>query len=200
MGEMIPVVVAVEDDLAEALVLAAITQSELPFSVESVLQKKGITYLRARADSLNRAAFGGTRVIMVADSDSDKCPVKLAQKWFPLGKHPNLAFRFSVRAAEAWILADAEGFCTYSGIKEVHLPTNPDEVADPKRTLVDIARRAKRSFRDLVVPAEKSVVPVGVGYNATLTNFVETRWSLERAAQRSLSIREFVSRIRKLAK
>lgn len=195
---MTDVTLAVEDSVAEALVLTAIEQSGLRLSVGSVLQKKGITYLRSRAASLNAAANGGVSVILLADADSPTCPVELANAWFPNGRHSNLAFRFSVHAAEAWVLADAVGLDRHAGINSASVPEAPDDILDPKRALVASARYARRAFRDIVVPAPRSVIPVGPAYNPAVTRFIREDWRLERALERSPSLQSFLDRITRL--
>lgn len=196
---VIEVALAVEDVVAEALVSAVISQAQLPIAIGSVLQKRGVTYLRSRADSLNASANGGVKIILLADADCPTCPVRLAQEWFPGGRHSNLAFRFSVHAAEAWVLADPAGLSNFAGINARSIPVDPDLIADPKRALVTLARRARREFREMVVPSEGVNVPVGVGYNAAVTHFIRQEWSLSRASAISSSLRSFQRRLERLS-
>lgn len=197
---MIPVTLAVEDVVAEALVHRIIVEEALPLQIEQTLQQKGITYLRSRAQSLNRAAFGGIKSIMLADADSPACPVGLAAAWFPDGKHPNLAFRFAVREAESWIVADATGLAQFLGISISRVPLEPDALHDPKRAIVDLARRSpRRELRSLIAPANQSIVQVGPGYNACMTRFIRSGWSAGRAATGSPSLAQFMVRLARLA-
>lgn len=196
---MIPVTLAVEDAIGEALVHRVILQRQLPLAIEQVLQQRGISYLRSRADSLNKAAHGGVKSIILADSDSSVCPVTLANAWFPNGRHDNLAFRFCVHEGESWILADVDGFSDYLGISHARIPNRPDEVVDAKSELVALARRSPRgSIRAALVPSPGSVVLVGPSYNSALTQFIRLHWSFERAVQRSPSLSDFSARLDRL--
>lgn len=68
-----------------------------------------------------------------------------------------MGFRIAVRAAEAWILADRGRVAEWLGVPAARVPHDPDSLDDPKPTLVDLARRSRRSrMRRDLVPREAS--------------------------------------------
>lgn len=53
---------------------------------------------------------------------------------------PRVLLRVPVRAMESWMLADAEGFAGEFRIAERRLPDRPDDLDDPKQSLVEACR------------------------------------------------------------
>ena len=98
---------------------------------------------------------------------------------------------------EAWILADRVGFAKLLGIKVVHVPSNPDTLADPKASLISlVAKSKKKALRDAIIPTSASKAKQGIDYNTPLINFVLNAWNLQVAEQNSPSLRKAMQRIR----
>jgi len=111
-------------------------------------------------------------------------------------------FRVAVRAVESWLLADAERLATFLGVPATSIPPDPDAESDPKRTLIGLAQRSRRSaIREDIVPRRGSGSRVGPGYAGRLIEFVltaEDRWRPSAAVQRSDSLRRCVEALRAL--
>jgi hypothetical protein len=80
------------------------------------------------------------------------------------------------------------------------IPREPDALPDPKSTLIALARRAPRSIREDIVPAEHAIASQGLNYNQRLSDFVQKRWNPVRAADRSPSLRRAREALEKLAR
>lgn len=108
-----------------------------------------------------------------------------------------LCLRIPVRTVDAWLLADAGSIARSLQVRKEHVPTEPEVLARPKRTLVDLARRS-RSFRvrDDLTPIGRS--EVGPGYSSWVIRFATERWNPEAAAQRSPSLRRAIAALRRL--
>jgi hypothetical protein len=120
----------------------------------------------------------------------------LIRAWLKEDPHPYPLFRVAVREVESWLLADAVGFAGVLGISVRNVPGNPDEIVDPKRKLIDLARTSRRREpRDSIVPRRGSTAKVGPDYNGCLTAFVAKSWNLTEAAKRSGSLRRFRSAV-----
>jgi hypothetical protein len=79
------------------------------------------------------------------------------------------------------------------------LPRAPDGLPDPKRHLVDLARRSgDRAIRDGLVPTQGSGRPVGTAYNAILIDFITRSWRPPEAAMRSDSLRRCLAAMDRL--
>jgi hypothetical protein len=114
-----------------------------------------------------------------------------------------MAFRVAVRTIEAWLLADRERIAAWLDIPLQRVPGTPDEVADPKTTLINLARRSQsRRVRADLVPREGSGRRVGPLYPSRLIEFVQGErhgWRPAVAARKSDSLRRCLLHLRALA-
>ena len=60
---------------------------------------------------------------------------------------PGLAVRIAVRSVESWLLADSEAFSTFFRVRRDLLPTEPDEIADPKGVVLQLCSRSPSNIR-----------------------------------------------------
>ncbi len=195
---MMPIALATEDALSEAIGLKLLTELPHSYRVNHLLRKDGSGYLRSRMDSWQQMAQHQV-ILILTDLDQISCPLTLRQTWLrKASPHANLFLRIAVREVESWVLADHEAITQLIGIK-AKLPTQPDELPDPKRHLLELAKRAPRSIRQDLVKESGIVIRQGIGYNARLTHWVETAWSPERAASRSPSLQRTRRRLQELA-
>lgn len=195
---MMPIALATEDALSEAIGLKLLAEIPSSYQVNHLLRKDGSGYLRSRMASWQQMAQRQV-VLILTDLDQISCPLALRQAWHgKASPHANLLLRIAVREVESWVLADHEAITQLMGTK-AKLPAQPDELPDPKRHLLEIAKRAPRSIRQDLVKESGVVTRQGIGYNARLTHWVETTWSPERAASRSPSLQRTRHRLQELA-
>jgi hypothetical protein len=122
-------------------------------------------------------AAKGIPFLVLADLERASCAPEVVNEWLPAGPNPNLILRFAVREVEAWLLADREALADFLGVHIAIVPINVEQLDDPKRELVNIARRSSRSdIRRDIVPRTGSSAVVGRGYNARLQHFVVAAW------------------------
>ncbi|NES96644.1 MAG: hypothetical protein F6K32_15690 [Desertifilum sp. SIO1I2] len=185
----IPINLAVEDALSEAVLREMLKQSLRNFSVGQCYNKGGFGYLKKLIPGLNHAAKGMPYFVLT-DLDTEECPLSLISSWLSQPKHPNLLFRIAVREVEAWLLAHREAFSDFLGISEDLIPVNSDEIPDPKQCLINLARRSrKRTLREGIVPAQGSTAKIGKDYNGQLIRFVQNSWQAEAAQVNSPSLK-----------
>jgi hypothetical protein len=111
-------------------------------------------------------------------------------------KQPNLIFRIAVREIESWLLADRTGFASFLNIKKQLIPLNPDGIRDPKRLLINLAKRShRRLIRNAIVPTPGNTARIGPDYNGQLSYFVTNIWNIEEALKNSDSLRRTVKAI-----
>jgi hypothetical protein len=191
----IPIDLAVEDELSEAVLRRLLLHCANFYAVGTVYRRGGYGYLRKNIRGWNAAAKGRP-FLLITDLDSASCPPSLIASWLPIPKHDNLLFRVAVREIEAWLLADAAGLASYFGVKPALLPTNPEKLIDPKQKLVELARLAKRkNVREDIVPRRGSTAKQGPGYNACLCAFVESVWNIEAAEKTAASLQRTLRRL-----
>jgi hypothetical protein len=126
---------------------------------------------------------------LLTDLDQHPCPPVLIDDWLDVEPHSNLIFRVAVREVESWLLADREGFADFLGISVVNIPLQPDQIANPKQSLVNAARRSRRrALRESIVPRQGSTSVQGPDYNGCLGEFVRNQWGRDAAAESSPSL------------
>ena len=117
--------------------------------------------------------------------------------WLTEAKHPNLVFRVAVREVESWLLADRENLSRFLGIAEASIPMDSDRLADPKATLVELARKSRsKETRDRIVPRRGSTAKQGPDYNGCLGLFVSNSWDTAAAKAGSPSLARTINRLR----
>ena len=138
---------------------------------------------------------------MLRDLDQDAdCAPELLRSLLPYPS-PGMLLRIPVRALEAWLLADRHGMASFLGISESHIPEVPEALERPKRSLVDLARKSRKTaLRQDIVPGQGLSSEVGPAYSARLIEFVLRHWDLDRAAKSSDSLARCLRVLRTLVK
>ena len=193
MVDPIPIQLAVEDELSETVLRVILKQSGRTYCVGSCFRRGGYGYLKKRIMAFNNAAkhtpFG-----VLTDLDDVECAPKLVEEWLMAVKHHNLIFRVAIKEVEAWVLAHRSAFASFLGISQNKVPETPDQLADPKRELIGLVGRSRRTaLRKAIVPSPGN--KIGPDYNATLSAFVEGDWDMKEAAKRSPSLRRALNAI-----
>jgi hypothetical protein len=144
----------------------------------------------------NRAAAKLGPVLGLADLEAFPCPSGLIAKHLQPSRHSDFVLRVAERMLESWFLAD-DSLAEFLRISEALLPRNPDTEANPKQTLVNLARRSRSArLRSDLLPEEGSSGIVGKGYTPTMIEFIENHWRPNRAQHRSESLCRALAAIR----
>lgn len=191
----IPVNLATEDELSEAVLRRLLDHADRGYAVGTAYGRRGFGYLRNTITNWNRAARFVPFVVL-ADLDLRPCPPELINDWLTEPRHPNLLLRVAVREVEAWLLADRSNFARYLHVSEKWVPVNSDGLLDPKAALVDATRRSRsKAVRERIVPNRGSTAKQGRDYNSCLVEFVRMAWNIEAAAARSASLQGTVAKL-----
>ena len=189
-------IVVVEGALEVTAVLKILRALQLPTDDLYPIDKRGCSNFWRDAHKYNQAA-AHQLVLGLTDLDQAPCPSGLIAKHLKRGKHTQFILRIAVRELESWLLADAEAFAKYLRLSLDLLPLNPDNETDPKRTVVNLARRSTRKdVREDLVPDTGSKHIVGKGYTPRMKDFIETQWRPLKAQQRSNSLRKTLAALR----
>jgi hypothetical protein len=196
----IPVSLAVEGMLDEGVLRQLLTLSGKRFEVSACYGKRGKDYLRQNIGRFNQAAVHKPFIILT-DLDEEDCPPGLVARWLPHGPHSNLILRIAVREIESWLLADAKRFADFLGVRPEQIPEWPDTEPDPKKLVVELARRSrKRSIREDLVPPPGSISKVGRNYVGQLMRFVSTDWQADEVVcRRSPSLNKALAALRRFS-
>lgn len=194
-----PVVLIGEDALCLALLQRLVSHVDGGLQEFLSVVEGGSQKVRASVPRYRNACKQVPHLVLT-DLDDWPCPSSLLAEWGLARSPASLIFRVAVREAESWVLADADGFASFACILAKQVPLNPEGLADPKQTLVNLARRSRnRNIRMELVPPRGSALPIGPLYNERLTGFVQTNWSPERAADAAPSLARALMRLNEFA-
>lgn len=185
---MMPIALATEDELSEAIGLRLIAENSAWMTNEPMLLRRdGFGYLKSGMKKWLELARQQP-VLLLTDLDRKPCPEGLRQEWLAGARiQAGLLFRVAVREIESWVLADHMAFRKLIGSKG-RLPEAPDELAEPKQHLLQLAQHAPREVRLDLIRTEGRQIRQGLGYNRRLVQWVHAEWSPVRAAERSPSL------------
>lgn len=189
-----------EGDLDEAVLRRIVREADLWLA--NVYGRKGKESLLKAVAGYNAAAHRASWVVLV-DLDRDcECAPQCVQRWLP-EPAPHMCFRLVVRSIESWLLADRDRIAGFLGVRRANVPDDPDALDDPKRELIDLARRSpRRSVREEIVPREGSGRSVGPLYTTRMIEFVQDEaagWRVDHALGASDSLNRCMGRLRRLA-
>jgi hypothetical protein len=157
----------------------------------SVFIQGGKASLDAKLPSF-QSASKAVAWLVLRDLDRDAiCAPELVSR---LVKNPTKAFRLhiAVRSLESWLIADSGGIARLLKVSAKLVPSVPDDLADPKAGLLEIARRSRSGrVRKEFLP-EPGGARVGPAYTARLLEFVGGEWDPHQASLRSPSLRSLV--------
>jgi hypothetical protein len=184
----------VEDPLGQVVLRRILREHRSDIVVGTCYGNRGYGYIKKRAGGFNRAAKGAP-LLMLADLEMECAPAQI-RALLSGPRHPNLVFRVAIMEIESWILADRGGFSSFLGVAKRFIPQEVDVIVDPKKLVVNLARRCRRrSLREALVPTPGSTAKVGPGYNGQLSSFVDSAWNISEASQNSPSLRRAVDAI-----
>lgn len=149
---MWPYITVVVEGPSDLVVLSKVLGSQGAF-VSAAHGMRGKGWIDTHIKRYNAAAHYGLWLVL-RDLNSDaSCAPTLCASLLP-NPAPLMSLRIAVRELEAWILADTVGLGKYLGIPRNTIPGPPDDLQDPKTTLVSLARTSRhRRIRVDMVPA-----------------------------------------------
>lgn len=175
------IAVIVEDELSGAVMRRLIAATGRNFVIDRMINARGHGQIKSGIGKFRTSSYALPHVVLT-DLDRYPCPPALLDNWGATDLPPQLLFRIAVREVEAWLLADREGIAEFLHIAVSKVPHTPEAEDDPKRTLINLARRSrKKRLAQELVPEPGSAAPIGPLYNARLSEFVNGRWDVDQA-------------------
>jgi len=151
-------------------------------------------------------------VILLIDLDSNNCAPELLQQLIT-NKNDNFIFNIAVDEAEAWLMADREGFADYFKINLKEMPIACQTKQGGRKALTEMNFDYKSSMyltHDLIKKSRSSefiqqLTPKkgatkGPEYNDCILPFIQNKWDIDNAAQNSDSLSRMILRIKNLLK
>jgi hypothetical protein len=192
---MIPITGAVEGLLDDAVVRRLIEATG--GSVVAVHGRSGRPFLEKNVRGYASAARFSPWFVL-ADLDTDSCAPDLVQAWMGDVAVPSfMCMRIAVREVESWLLADRVRIAKFLGVREIDIPIDPDDLHDPKATVVSIARGSTRvDIRRELLPEVGSGRQIGPAYTTRMAEFARDRWRPEVAVSESPSLKSAIRCLR----
>ncbi len=161
----------------------------------AVYGKSGKSTLLRNLHGYNRAAHFQPWIVLVdLDRDAD-CAPPMFVHWLS-DPAPQMIFRIAVREIESWLLADRETLAGFLSVAPARVPAQVEALADPKATLVNLARASRRrDIRADMVPREGSGRVVGPAYAARIIEYSQRMWRPDVAARCSDSLARCCARL-----
>jgi hypothetical protein len=167
--------------------------------------RSGCDYIRTRAAKFHPLATDDSGVLVLTDfrdTAEDCLPSALRAYLLDALPHPAASFllRFAVNELESWLMADRQNLADFMGVSAGKIPQKPELEEFPKRTLVKIARRSRKTrIREGVAPPQGHAASVGPEYVSLLHEFILKHWNIEAALLSAPSLERCVRRLRELA-
>ncbi|MCU0701739.1 MAG: DUF4276 family protein [Myxococcaceae bacterium] len=189
----------VEGELERPVAAGLLAHCEHHVPLERIISKGGGGTLWAQVARYQQVAINLQRpVFVLADLERERCAPSLLKKRLHFKPDDRLVIRIAVRMLESWLLADTTGLASFLELKAVALDAAPDELDNPKRTIVELSRRCpNRDMRNALVPSSPRAL-VGPGYLDAMSNFVRRFWSPKRAATTSASLSRAIAALQRL--
>ena len=158
--------------------------------------KRGYGYIKEKLPGFNQAAQSVCYLALVDFMDTGhNCPSEAVAQWLP-NPRPRMIFRLVVRELESWLLADRDGLATFLHIRTAAISSNPEQLTDPKREIVNLARRSRSSaIRSAFVPENGSTAQVGRLYQSSMLDFIQTQWNISQARTAAPSLDRCILRL-----
>lgn len=161
----------------------------------------GKANLDKRIRNYNRAALQTPWfALRDADHDATDCPKALRELLVPpASQSDGMCFRLAVRSLEAWLLADAEAFAETFSVAVSAVPGTPEQLSDPKGTVVNLCRRSRKSvIKKAVAPPVGSAGRVGPEYVTYISEYARGAWRPDVAAANAPSLARALREIERL--
>ncbi len=191
---MIPLTLIIEDSLSEVVARKILDETEGNYEVVNAISWDKHE-IKTKIRNINKSARGHAYFVLTDQDTSDRCPPDAINELSePL--HPNLLYRFAVMEVESWIMAHREAISSFLSVPLSGIPTNPDNIKQPKEHLVNMVKKSiSNNTKRAIVPPENSTRKVGPDYNGRLIEFVSKHWNVRIASQSSPSLRRTVERL-----
>ena len=164
-------------------------------TIQNVYSQGGKANLDRKLPGYNNSARTRWWLIL-RDLDHDAvCAAQLLTQLLPSpARYMN--FRIAVRELESWLMADTETIAMFLSISPKLIPRNPEDLDDPKRTLINLARRSRRrNIREDMVPRLNSGSDEGPAYASRIQEYTSKCWRPDVASVSCDSLKRCLNRL-----
>ncbi len=195
-----------EDDVTRAVLRQVIFSCNKNVEIISEFPARG-GQINAKLEGFNNLAKAYP-VVLLADLDTHSCAPELLRKWFPEGKNDQFIVNIAIDEAEAWLMADREGFASYFAIDLKEIPDAEPMKQGGNKALTEMKFPCKSSLflmKELIQKSrngdfKKQLIPKkgakkGPEYNTCLVPYIQNHWNIKTARKNSDSLDRMIKRI-----
>jgi hypothetical protein len=197
---MIYVTCVFEDEPSHLAMLRMLSFFPNVFDEYAAIPCNGYGRIKKRIAAYNQAAKYGYFFVLT-DLDRYECAPTLIDEWLPpehIEHNPQLLFRVAVHEIESWLLADRENFANFFAISKNLIPVEPDNELDPKKTVISLASKSRKSsIKKAIVPIDE-YASIGPEYNIVFRNYIQNYWDINNARKHSPSFDKAMQALEKI--
>jgi len=208
--EDILVYISGEDPVTKTVIERLLTYCSSRFKVFKEMPARG-GEIKHKIPELNRLS-SSKPVILLTDLDATQCAPMLKNSLLAnQEQNDDFIFNIAVDEAEAWLMADREGFAEYFGIPISEIPNAVPQKMGGRKPLTEMEFPYKSSWmftHDLISKSSKEelkrqieaqgTAAKGKEYNPAVVPFIKNAWSIDNAMQNSDSLTRMVRRLQAL--
>jgi hypothetical protein len=202
------VYIAGEDPVTHAIIKKVLSYCSDDFEIIAELPARG-GQVKRKIPEFNKLSESYP-VILLIDLDNYGCAPQLVKQLIS-NKNDNFIFNIAVDEAEAWLMADREGFASYFKIKLDNIPSPHQTRQGGRKALIEMNFKYKSSFYLTHTLIEKSRslefiqqlkpkkgAAKGPEYNGCMLPFIEKTWNINNARQNTDSLNRMIVRLQTL--
>lgn len=211
MGNAIEVYLAAEDQVTREVVLRLFSYVSPQLRCFKEIPARG-GEVKKKIAELNRLASLSKPVVLLTDLDNEGCPPSFKEKLLGNEAQSNdFVVNIAVDEAEAWLMADTEGFASYFKIPKEKMPSRAWQKFGGRKEVVEMKFDCKSSYflthtlmkesRD----SEKRAQILATGkackgkeYNFGMLPFIREAWNIGEARRNSDSLERMIVRLQRL--
>ena len=208
--EDILVYISGEDLVTKTIIERILTYCSPRFKVFKEMPARG-GQIKHKISELNRLSRSKP-VILLTDLDVTQCPPMLKTSLLAnQEQNDDFILNIAVDEAEAWLMADREGFAEYFGIPISEIPNAVPQKMGGRKPLTEMEFPCKSSWMFTHILISKSskdelkrqieaqgTATKGKEYNPAVVPFIKNAWSIDAAMPNSDSLTRMVKRLQAL--
>ncbi len=198
-----------EDDVTKTIIQRLLNFCSNEYSIIAALPARG-GKIKSLIENFNILSQTNP-VVLLTDLDTYDCPPTLLNRWFgSTPRNSNFLVRVAIDEAEAWLMADREGFAKYFKVPVEKIPTS--RLLYPRRPSnreMDFPYKSSLYLMREIIPFTSNnefittMVAVdgiskGPEYNSTILPFINS-WNIDNACNHSTSLQRTVNRLRQFS-
>jgi len=197
-----------EDAVTFAVIKRILTYCSPDFEIIIELPARGGS-VKSKIQEFNKLSETHP-VVLLIDLDYHDCAPQLIERLIK-DKNDDFIFNIAVDEAEAWLMADRDGFASYFKIKIEDMPYAHQTNQGGRKRLIEMSFDYKSSMyltQELIKKSKspehvqqltpKKNAAKGPLYNECMLPFIQNAWNIDNARQNSDSLNRMILRLEKL--